>query len=138
MASPPSCWERASARYHVDPTELVAHACVESHLRTDAIHVNANGTEDLSVMQINSGNLPRLARYGITRSALTGDPCLNIHVGAYILAEQKARYGDTWEATGAYNAACTKLKSNECKQVRAAYAWRVYRAMRNLHTTGHC
>ncbi len=125
-------------RYHIDPIELAAHACVESHLNPDAIHVNANGTEDLSVMQINSGHLQRLAQYGITRAALMNDACLNINIGAYILAGQKARFGDTWEATGAYNAACTKLKGNDCKQARATYAWRVYHAMQNLRTTGHC
>ena len=138
LAFSPSCWDRAAARYRLDPIELAAHACVESRLRTDARNINADGSEDFTVMQINSRHLPRLSQYGITRATLEQDACLSIHVGAYFLAENKARFGDSWEATGAYNAGCSKLKGEACRKARAAYAWRVYHAMNKLRTTGHC
>lgn len=133
-----TCWQRASQRYGINALELAAHACVESRLRPSARNVNANGTEDLNVMQINTAHLPRLAKYGITRDALAHDACLSINVGAWLLADLKTRYGDTWEATGAYNAACTKLKGADCQKARRRYAWRVFSAMTRLRNTGHC
>lgn len=133
-----SCWRRAADRYNLDPVELAAHACVESGLRTDAVNKNLDGSEDFTVMQINSRNLPRLAKYGITRTALQQDACLSVQVGAYLLSQNKARLGDSWEATGAYNAGCGRLKGFACRQARAKYAWKVYRAMNNLRTNGHC
>ena len=133
-----SCWNHAATRYRLDPVELAAHACVESRLRTDAKHVNADGSVDFTVMQINSRHLTRFAPYGITRDAMERDACLSIHVGAYLIADLKTRYGDSWEATGAYNAGCTTLKGTACRKVRAKYAWRVYHAMTNLRHRGHC
>lgn len=136
-----TCWEQAAARYGISVLELSAHACVESGMQADAIntsHLARTGTVDLGLMQINSGNLPGLAKQGITREQLLRDPCTNLMVGAQILAERKARYGDSWTATGAYNAACTELKGAACEAVRSAYAWKVYRAMGRLRTQGHC
>ena len=49
-------------------------------------------------------HLPRLARFGITRQALF-EPCTNAYIGAWILRENLDRYGPTWDAVGAYNAA---------------------------------
>ena len=141
LAAASSCWERAAERYGLSVLELGAHACVESAMRPEAIntsHQARTGTVDLGLMQINSGNLPGLARQGITREQLLSDPCTNLMVGAQILAERKARYGDSWVATGAYNASCTQLKGAACDQARAAYAWKVYRAMQRLGSEGHC
>lgn len=133
-----SCWQSAAQRYGLSSLELAAHACVESRLRPAARNRNANGTEDLNVMQINTGHLPRLAKFGITRDALVNDACLSINVGAWLLADLKKRYGDTWEASGAYNAACTRLQGAACREARSRYAWRVYSAMQRLQRTGHC
>ncbi|MFC0022236.1 transglycosylase SLT domain-containing protein [Neisseria gonorrhoeae] len=38
------------------------------------------------------------------------NPCTNVHIGAWILANSYRQHGKSWEAVGAYNAACTKLK----------------------------
>jgi hypothetical protein len=48
-------------------------------------------------------------------------------VGAWILADKIQRYGFSWEAVGAYNAACTELKGKACDAARSKYAWCVYR-----------
>lgn len=54
-------------------------------------------------MQINSGWLPTLKRYGIDKRSLF-DACTNTYVGAWILAQNVSKLGYNWRAVGAYNA----------------------------------
>ena len=133
-AASASCWEAAGARYGIHPWLLAAIAKVESGFDPSAVnssHVARTGSVDLGLMQINSTWLPVLARHGITRERLF-DPCTSITVGAWILAELFARYGVTWEAIGAYNAACVRLDPAACSARRAIYARRVEAALRKL------
>lgn len=113
------CFDEAAARYGVSAELLRAIATVESGHRWNALNRNPNGTYDIGLMQINSGWLPNLARFGVTADQLW-HPCTNVHVGAWILAQSVRSHGYTWQAVGAYNAV------NPHK--RAAYAWRVYQA----------
>lgn len=123
------CFAAASQRFSVDAELLRAVARVESSMRADAVGVNRSASRDLGLMQINSSWLPTLARFGITEQQLF-EPCTNIQVGAWILAGAIAQHGATWQAVGAYNAACTQLKGAQCERARARYAWKVYRQMR--------
>lgn len=115
------CIKQAAQRYQVDERLIHAIIQVESSGNPLALNRNANGSEDIGVMQINSSWLPVLGRYGIQRHHLD-DPCTNVHVGAWVLAGNIARYGHTWRAVGAYNA-----RSHVKRERYVAQVWRRYR-----------
>ncbi|MBI5330054.1 MAG: lytic transglycosylase domain-containing protein [Betaproteobacteria bacterium] len=114
------CVKQAALRYQVDERLINAIIQVESSGNSSAFNRNANGSEDIGLMQINSSWVPVLGRYGIKRHHLY-DPCTNIHVGAWVLAGNIARYGRTWRAVGAFNA-----KSRPKQERYAAKIWRRY------------
>lgn len=123
-----ACWEQAAQKYAVSPDLLKAVAQAESSLNARAVnrsHYARTKTVDIGIMQVNSDR-KMLRNLGVTAEQLF-DPCTNIEAGARILSEKMARYGRTWEAIGAYNAACTSMTVQQCLRVRARYAWRVYR-----------
>ena len=124
------CWHEAAKTYGLEPIELGAIACVESRLNVRALSpVGARG-----VMQV----IPSNARAVGMHPDLLWDACTNIYMGAFVLAQMKAKHGDSWEAVGAYNASCTKLKGTSCRKARTDYAWSVFRARQNLERTGKC
>lgn len=119
LASPAiACWEEAAARYGVNAHLLYAIARTESNLNPRALNRNKNGSVDVGLMQINSRWFPMLRKYGVSEEQLL-DPCTSIHVGAWVLAQNMQRMGNSWEAVGAYNARDPVL--------RQRYAGKVYR-----------
>ena len=126
-----ACWQEAAQRYGVSAQLLYAIARVESGLDPAAVnrsHRSRTGSYDIGLMQINSSHLRTLSRYGI-READLYNPCTNIHVGAWLLADSFSRNGTSWDAVGAYNAACTQLKGAACRMARVKYAQGVYQAL---------
>ena len=94
------CFEEAGATYEISPMLLWGIANVESSFVPTAINRNTNGTYDYGVMQINSSWYRTL---GPETWNKLSDPCTNIRVGAWILAQCIQRHGYTWEAVGCYN-----------------------------------
>lgn len=115
------CFEEAGRLYGISPILLEAISEVESGGNPRAINRNADGSYDFGVMQINSF----WAKYlGWENWLLLGDPCFNVKVGAWILAQCFQKYGHTWEAVGCYNA--------RSAHKRVLYANRVYRKLIEL------
>jgi len=90
----PACVRPIEAHFRL-PTGIVnAVIQVESGGNPRAINAaNRNGTTDFGLMQINSFHLPRLAGHGINQSTLLDAPCINVAVGADILAQAKRQTG---------------------------------------------
>lgn len=111
-----ACWNDAALRYGVNAHLLYAIAKTESGLNPNAVNRNKNGSYDLGLMQINSRWFPTLRKYGVEETHLL-DPCTSIHVGAWILAQNMQRMGNSWEAVGAYNARNPELRLRYAKKV---------------------
>ncbi len=116
------CLIDTANRYRVSPLLLDAIIKTESDHNPLAINVNTNGSEDIGLMQINLDIwLPTISKHGYDRRSLF-DPCTNIAVGGWVLAQEVQRFGYTWEAVGAYNAG----PSPERELRRSGYARRVF------------
>ncbi|MEN3262444.1 lytic transglycosylase domain-containing protein [Sodalis endosymbiont of Spalangia cameroni] len=125
------CFQEAGARYHINAELLRSIAVWESGLDPRAIGVNRQGgtivSRDYGLMQINSRHLPRLKRLGIIRSEddLLTQPCLNIQVGAWILAQHLQTCGANWSCLGSYNAGFS-AKSESRRQWYSRRVYQVY------------
>lgn len=97
------CFDEAARYHHVNPWILRAIAAQESGFNPNAVHpVNANGTRDHGMAGINDVHLLELARYGITAADLR-DSCKSIFIAGWHLRRMTNKFGNTWEAVGAYH-----------------------------------
>lgn len=129
------CFQEAGARYHIDPLLLRAMTNVESRFNPRAVNHNRNRhgkvtSTDYGLMQINSSHIPELRALGIIHSErdLLTNTCLNVQIGAWILAKSLKRCGVTWQCLGSYNAGFAE--DNGAR--RMIYARRVYDSYRLL------
>jgi len=96
-----ACFQQAAAEYGVSPDLLRAISLHENRKSNpSAINRNANGTYDIGLMQINSRWAKKLGAE--TWSRIT-EPCVNIRVGAWILAQCVRDFGYSWTAVGCYH-----------------------------------
>lgn len=98
-----NCWVSASQQYGEPAYLLYAMASVESSFDPLAVAHARDGSHSIGLMQVNSRWLPTLAGSGLSEQDLF-EPCTNVHVGAWSLAQEIARYGYSWMAIGSYYA----------------------------------
>ncbi|MFT8828155.1 transglycosylase SLT domain-containing protein [Acetobacter syzygii] len=102
-----SCAHDAASQYRIsEPLFLGILATENGHV--GQIVRNPNGSFDMGPAQINSTHLPELSTMGITRDRIINDGCLNIHIGAWILArelgnETPLHPREFWQRVGNYN-----------------------------------
>jgi Transglycosylase SLT domain len=131
LVSASNCYHSVGAQYGLSPLLLAGIAQVESGFNPKAVnrsHWQRTKSVDIGLTQVNSQNTHLLKRFGYVEQDLY-EPCKNLNVGALVLSDLFARKGVTWDAIGAYNAACTQLKGKDCDRARSVYAWKVHRAM---------
>jgi len=114
------CFDEAGAQHNVPPGLLWAIAKVESDFDPNLVNNNSNGTIDVGVMQINSCWKESL---GAEVWESLGDPCVNIKVGAGILADCLSRYGYSWEGIGCYNAITPEKRATYARKVIHILEW---------------
>lgn len=117
------CINYSAQRYQISPWIIKSIIKVESNWNVRAFNRNKNGSYDVGIMQINSSWFPKLRKYGIYEQHLW-DPCVNIEVGTWILAQCIYKYGYRWEAVGCYHS------SNYSRKTR--YAYKIYKVYKEM------
>jgi soluble lytic murein transglycosylase-like protein len=124
------CFDEAAKYQKVNPLILRAIAWQESHNQPDAMNKNANGSIDYGLMQINSVHLSRLAQYGISTTTLM-QPCKSVYIAAWHLRQKMNKYGNTWQAVGAYHSETPSLRDQYSRQIIAILGkWKLLTALR--------
>jgi soluble lytic murein transglycosylase-like protein len=123
------CFNEAGARYKVDPLLLRSIATVESGLNPKAVGMNKDKkgkvtSRDFGLMQINETHIPQLRALGIIKNEqdLINNTCLNVQIGAWILAKHLTQCGVNWQCLGTYNAGFAENNNGR----RMIYARKVY------------
>lgn len=123
------CFNEAGAIYQIDPKLLKAIAQQESSLSAKAVNINRDKqgrvlSVDYGLMQVNSTHIRKLQKMGIIHNHedLLNQPCLNVKIGAWILAQHLRECGVNWTCLGSYNAGFHPR--NEKKRLR--YAQQIY------------
>jgi hypothetical protein len=128
-----ACMALVAQIYGLPPRVLPSIQAVEGGA-PGVVHLNADGSEDLGVMQVNTLWIPRLVRYtrldaAVVRSRLLGEPCFNIAASGLIMRTylDEAR-GDVLRAVGYYHSHTPALHE--------AYKARVLRSATRLFAGG--
>ncbi len=127
------CLLSASKVNHIEPELLVSVISVERGYPGLASR-NKNGTEDLGIMQINTGAWLKLVSdsfFGSDSSKaylkLRDDGCFNIYIGAWILgAAIRAEKGNIWEGVGRYHSVNYQYKEKYIRLVKNKY-YKIFR-----------
>jgi Transglycosylase SLT domain len=120
-----ACMVAAAAFYHLPPRVLPSIQAVEGG-QIGSVHVNANGTADLGVMQVNTIWIRPLSRYArleptVVATRLIYDPCFNIAASGAIMRTYIAQaHGNLMLAIGYYHSHTPALSTFYERQVLTA------------------
>lgn len=142
-SSPPAptaydaCFNAAGTRYQIEPLLLKSVAKGESGFRARVTNTNRDKkgratSTDYGLMQVNSTHIPKLVRLGVIQGAedLLSRPCLNIQIGAWILASHFQVCGISWNCLGSYNAGFRKDR-HETRENYANRIWKIYQELKS-------
>jgi soluble lytic murein transglycosylase-like protein len=127
---PLNCINSAAIAFNVPATVILSVIKTENGRNGIAVK-NKNGSYDLGVMQVNTAWLNTLKNKGITASQVKSDPCINVSVGTWILAQGLAN-GEGWKGVGNYNSYTQKYNQIYSKKVRNTYASYISVLERNI------
>ena len=121
-----ACMAAAAAFYHLPPRVLPSIQAVEGG-RPGLAHVNADGSEDLGVMQVNTRWIGPLARAAglppdAVRARLRGDGCFNVAAAGAIMRTYLNEAGqDLVLAVGYYHShRAAPLRDYQLRVLRSA------------------
>ncbi len=123
-----TCMMMAAQTYTVPPAVLVGIMKVEGGKVGQAV-ANKNGTHDLGIMQINTIWVPELAdKWKVSKphaqKMIRDDPCINIHVAAWILRQRIDYTGNLTKGIAGYHSFTPRFGN--------PYALKVIAAMRRM------
>jgi Transglycosylase SLT domain len=120
-----ACMALVAAWNRLPPRVLPSIQAVEGG-QVGMVHSNADGSEDLGLMQVNTRWIVPLARYTgqseqIIRERLIGNACFNIAAAGAIMATYLAEeQGDLMRAVGDYHSHTASLNEQYQQSVMAA------------------
>lgn len=117
---PAECINSAAITYHVPATLILSIIKIENG-RNGLAKRNSNGSYDYGPLQINSWWLPTLRRYGITQHDIQFNPCINVTVGTWILAQAITETRFLQKGVGNYNSHTPVLNQRYANQVLRWY-----------------
>ena len=117
---PLHCINHAAIEFHVPAKLIISILNIERGKVGQAVK-NSNGTYDLGPMQINTSWLPELRRYSISRETVQYDPCVNVKVGAWILAKSIAEEKSLLKGVGDYHSHTFKHNYPYYQKVRVNF-----------------
>ena len=119
---PMECINHAATTYQVPAALIVSILKTEGGSSGKASR-NSNGSVDYGPMQVNSCHLKRLAQYGITKDDLQYKPCVNVVVGAWLLAKSIASGKSIWHGVGIYHSRTDHFNEKYRDRVKRSYNW---------------
>ena len=124
-----TCLMMAAQNYNVPPAVMLGIMHVEGGKVGQAVGPNTNGTYDLGPMQVNTMWAKTLSgywkvNYSTAMSMIKDDPCINVHVAAWILRQRLNESGNLTLAIAHYHSKTPKFGY--------VYARKVIGAMRRM------
>lgn len=117
---PLNCINTMANEYKI-PAKLIISVLNVEQGKIGLVSKNKNGSIDLGPMQINSRWWPKLYRYNITPHDVLYKPCVNIRVGAWILARSIVDGNNILDGVGNYNSHTPLYNHTYTQRVREKY-----------------